>query len=403
MKFFYSLFVCVCMMSCCKWSLSQSYDMYAKTITDDSIQNGAERTELYFPMLKNKNVAVVANHTAMIGKVHLVDSMMKAGIKVKKIFCPEHGFRGNADAGENIVSSTDSITGLPVISLYGKNFKPKTSDLKDIDIVVYDIQDVGVRFYTYVSTMTYVMEACAENNIEFLVLDRPNPNGYYVDGPVLQKEYASFVGLHPVPIVYGLTIAEYACMVNGEGWLKDGVKCNLKYITVDDYNHSYYYELPVPPSPNLPNMDAVYLYPSLCLFEGTVISVGRGTDFPFQVFGHPQLKKTNFTFVPVSKAGALNPLYKGDTCNGYKLNNFSGYYIRSLGQIYLFWLQETCRELKDTLVFFNSYFNSLAGNAVLKQQIISGMSEDDIRKSWQDDLTKYKVIRKKYLLYPDFD
>jgi uncharacterized protein YbbC (DUF1343 family) len=382
---------------------AQMTDVYSKTVTDDSVRNGAERTELYFPGLKGKNIAVVANHTAMIGKVHLVDSMIKAGIQVKKIFCPEHGFRGTADAGESIKNSVDSITGIPVISLFGKNYKPKSSDLKGIDIVVYDIQDVGVRFYTYISTMTYVMEACAENNIEFLVLDRPDPNGYYVDGPVLQKEYTSFVGLHPVPVVYGLTIAEYACLVNGEGWLENAVKCNLKYITVENYNHSYYYVLPLPPSPNLPDMEAVYLYPSLGLFEGTVISVGRGTDFPFQVLGHPLLKKTDFSFVPQSNFGAKDPPYKGDTCYGYNLDNFSKVYLKNLHQMYLFWLQETYSELKDTLTYFNSYFNYLSGNAVLKQQIISGMSEDDIRKSWQDDLSKYKIIRKKYLLYPDFE
>ncbi|MFH0866775.1 MAG: DUF1343 domain-containing protein, partial [Bacteroidota bacterium] len=360
----------------CVEASAQMTDVYSKTITDDSIRNGAERTELYFPELKGKNVAVVANHTSMIGKVHLVDSLLETGIQVKKIFSPEHGFRGTADAGENIKSFIDSISGLPVISLYGKNYKPKSSDLKGIDIVVYDIQDVGVRFYTYISTMTYVMEACAENNIEFLVLDRPNPNGYYIDGPVLQKEFLSFVGLHPVPIVYGLTIAEYACMVNDEGWLKNGVKCKLKYVTVDNYNHSYYYILPVPPSPNLPDMEAVCLYPSLGLFEGTVISVGRGTDFPFQVFGHPFLEKTNFSFVPKSNYGAKFPLYKGDTCYGYNLSNFSEIYLKNLHQIYLFWLQETYKELKDTLAFFNSYFNNLAGNSSLKQQIVSGVSED---------------------------
>lgn len=382
---------------------AQTVDVYSKIVNDDSVKNGAERTEIYFPLLKGKNVAVVANQTSMIGKVHLVDSLLKAGISVKKIFCPEHGFRGRVQAGEKINNSTDSITCLPIISLYGKHFKPKSTDLKGIDIVIYDIQDVGVRFYTYISTMTYVMEACAENNIEFLVLDRPDPNGFYVDGPVLQKEYTSFVGLHPVPVVYGMTIAEYACMVNGEGWLKNGLKSSLKYVTVTSYNHSYYYELPVPPSPNLPNMDAVYLYPSLGLFEGTVVSVGRGTDYPFQLFGHPYLEKTKFCFVPQSNYGAVNPLYKGDTCYGYKLDDFAAIYLKNLHQLYLFWLQETYNELKDTTTFFNSYFNNLAGISTLKQQIISGVSEDDIRQSWQNDLLKFKDIRKKYLLYPDFD
>lgn len=382
---------------------AQVVDTYSRIITDDSVSNGAERTDIYFPLLKGKNVAVVANHSSMIGKVHLVDSLVKAGISVKKIFCPEHGFRGKVQAGEKINNTIDSITGLPVISLYGKHLKPKSTDMKGIDIVVYDIQDVGVRFYTYISTMSYVMEACAENNVPFLVLDRPNPNGFYVDGPVLKKEYTSFVGLHPVPIVYGMTIAEYACMVNGEGWLKNEVKCDLKYVTVAGYNHSCQYILPIPPSPNLPNMDAVYLYPSLGLFEGTVVSVGRGTDYPFQLFGHPYLKKTNFSFVPESNSGSANPLYKGLTCYGYKLDDFADIYLKNLHQLYLFWLQETYSELKDTTDFFTSYFNYIAGNSTLQQQIISGMSEDDIRKSWQGDLEKFKTIRKKYLLYPDFN
>jgi uncharacterized protein YbbC (DUF1343 family) len=375
----------------------------AKIITADSIKVGAQRTELYFPLLKGKNVAVVVNNTALIGKTYLIDSLVNAGITVKKIFCPEHGFRGTADAGESIKNTIDTKTGLPVISLYGKKYKPKASDLKGIDIVIYDIQDVGVRFYTYISTMTYVMESCAENSIEFLILDRPNPNGYYVDGPVLEKEYSSFVGLHPVPIVYGMTVAEYASMVNEEGWLKNSVKCKLKCVPVNNYNHTYYYILPVPPSPNLPNMNSVYLYPSLGLFEGTVISVGRGTNFPFQVIGHPDLKNSNFSFTPESNQGSTNPLFLGVKCNGYNLNNFADFYIKNLRQIYLFWLTATYKDIPDKANFFNSYFDQLAGTAKLRQQIISGTSEDDIRKSWINDIDKFKKIRKKYLLYPDFE
>jgi uncharacterized protein YbbC (DUF1343 family) len=375
----------------------------SKIITADSIKVGAQRTELYFPMLKGKNIAVVVNQTAMIGKIPLLDSLVKAGIAVKKIFCPEHGFRGTSDAGETIENTTDTKTGLPVISLYGKNFKPKASDLKGIDIVVYDIQDVGVRFYTYISTMSYVMEACAENNVEFLILDRPNPNGYYIDGPVLEKEYSSFVGLHPVPIVYGMTIAEYASMVNDEGWLKNGVKCKLKYVTVNNYNHTYYYILPIAPSPNLPNINSIYLYPSLGLFEGTVVSVGRGTDLPFQVIGHPDIKNGNYSFTPESKPGATNPPFKGIKCNGFKLNDFADIYIKNLKQIYLYWLTAAYKELPDKTNFFNSYFDQLAGTAKLRQQIIAGTNEDDIRKSWKSDIDKFKKIRKKYLLYPDFE
>lgn len=375
----------------------------AKVITADNIKVGAQRTELYFPMLKGKNVAVVVNQTALIGKVPLVDSLVKAGIAVKKIFCPEHGFRGNADAGETIENYTDAKTGLPVISLYGKDFKPKSSDLKGIDIVVYDIQDVGVRFYTYISTMSYVMEACAENNVGFLVLDRPNPNGYYVDGPVLEKDYSSFVGMHPVPVVYGMTDAEYATMVNEEGWLKNGVKCKLKYITVNNYNHTYRYTLPVPPSPNLPNTSSIYLYPSLGLFEGTVVSVGRGTDFPFQVIGHPDIKNGSYSFTPESKPGATNPPFKGIKCNGYKLDEFADIYIKNIKEIYLYWLTAAYKELPDKANFFNSNFDKLAGTDKLRKQIIAGTNEEDIRKSWKGDIDKFKKIRKKYILYPDFE
>ena len=374
-----------------------------KTITADSIKVGAQRTEIYLPLLKGKNVAVVANYTSMIGKTRLVDSLISLGIAVKKIFSPEHGFRGKADAGELVNNSIDSKTGLPIISLYGNHLKPKSSELNGIDIVIYDIQDVGVRFYTYISTMTYVMEACAENNIEFLILDRPNPNGYYIDGPVLEKEFSSYVGLHPVPIVYGMTVAEYALMVNEEGWLKNGIKCKLKYIKVSNYNHSYFYNLPIPPSPNLPNMNAVYLYPSLGLFEGTVMSVGRGTDYAFQVIGHPDLKSNNFSFTPESRNGATNPPFKKVKCNGFNLDNFASIYLKNLRSIYLYWLIATYKELSDKTKYFNSYFDQLAGTAKLRQQIIAGVSEEEIHKSWKSDIGKFKIIRKKYLLYPDFE
>ena len=381
----------------------QTINVNYKTITADSIKVGAQRTELYLSMLKGKNVAVVANYTSMIGKTRLVDSLVSLGVAVKKIFSPEHGFRGKADAGEFVNNSVDTKTGLPIISLYGNHLKPKVAELKGIDIVVYDIQDVGVRFYTYISTMTYVMEACAENNIEFIVLDRPDPNGYYVDGPVLEKEYSSYVGLHPVPIVYGMTVAEYASMVNEEGWLKNGIKCKLKYVPVSNYNHSYFYILPLPPSPNLPNMNAVYLYPSLGLFEGTVMSVGRGTDYPFQVFGHPDLKSSNFSFTPESRIGATDPPFKGIKCNGFNLENFANIYLKNLRSIYLFWLIATYKELPDKSGFFSLYFDQLAGTAKLRQQIIGGISDEEIHKSWKSDIDKFKNIRKKYLLYPDFE
>lgn len=374
-----------------------------KSVTSEDVKTGAERTAQYFGLLKGKAVGVVANHTSMIGNTHLVDSLVSAGVNVKRIFCPEHGFRGTSDAGENIKNNIDSLTGIPLISLFGKHFKPKSSELKDLDIVIYDIQDVGVRFYTYISTMTYVMEACAENGVEFLVLDRPNPNGYYVDGPVLKKEFSSFVGLHPVPLVYGMTAAEYACMVNNQGWLKNGITCKLKYVTVENYNHTYYYELPIKPSPNLPNMNSVYLYPSLGLFEGTVISVGRGTEYPFQCFGHPDLSSGTFEFTPQSKAGAKYPPYLGKLCKGFLLDNFAEIYIKNLQQIYLFWLIASYNELPDKSTFFNAYFDKLAGSSNLRLQIIAGKDEETIRKSWQDDIVKFKKIREKYLLYPDFE
>jgi uncharacterized protein YbbC (DUF1343 family) len=380
-------------------------DVTHKVITAKDIKVGAEKTDKYFPFLKGKNVAIVANQTSMIGNVHLVDSLLRAGIKIKKIFCCEHGFRGEKEAGEHIKSYIDAKTKLPVISLYGKNLKPQKSYLKNVDVIIFDIQDVGVRFYTYISTLHYVMQACAENNISLLVLDRPNPNGYYIDGPVLEKKYSSFVGLDPIPLVYGMTIAEYACMLNGEAWLKKGIKCDLKYVTVDNYNHTYHYILPVNPSPNLKTMDAIYLYPSLGLLEGTKISVGRGTDYPFQIIGCPDLKNTDFSFTPKSiKGECSNPPYKGIKCNGYNLSNFADNYIKNIKRIYLFWLIGTYNEVSDKSNYFkSSFFDELAGTSKLRQQIINGMSEEDIRKSWIPDIEKFKKIRKKYLLYPDFE
>lgn len=381
-----------------------SFTPIGKDLYSKDIKCGAERTDIYFPWIRDKNIAIVANQTSMIGDMHLVDSLVKAGMKVKKIFCPEHGFRGNAEAGEHITSETDKITGLPVISLYGKNRKPKAEDLTDISVIIFDIQDVGARFYTYISTLHYVMEACAENGKTLIVMDRPNPNGFYVDGPVLEKEFKSFIGMDPIPIVHGMTIAEYACMLNGEGWLKNSVKCELKYVLVNNYNHTYYYHLPVKPSPNLPDMASVWLYPSLCLFEGTVISVGRGTDKPFQQIGHPLFPKEDITFTPVDIPGvATNPPFEGQECYGYYLGNFANSYIKYYSKIYLYWLIEAYNELKDKTTFFNSGFDRLVGTAKLRQQIIDGVSEEDIRKSWQPELNEFKKIRKKYLLYPDFE
>jgi uncharacterized protein YbbC (DUF1343 family) len=365
-----------------------------------SLRTGAERTELYLGKLRGKSVAVVANPTSMIGNVHLVDSLLALGISVKAVFAPEHGFRGNADAGEHISSSVDAKTGIPLISLYGNHKKPSAKDLEGIQLVIFDIQDVGARFYTYISTMHYVMEACAENTIELLVLDRPNPNGFYVDGPVLQKGFESFVGMHPVPIVHGMTIAEYALMINGEGWLANRAWCNLSYVPVAGYSHSDLYRLPVKPSPNLPDMASIYLYPSLCLFEGTVASVGRGTDKPFQVIGMPGNTKGDYVFTPSSRPGAKTPPHLGKECRGYDLSSNYGEVLNNR-QLDLQWLSRLYRESPAKDSFFNAFFSKLAGNAVLRQQISAEMSEKEIRESWKADLEKFKKIRQKYLLYLD--
>lgn len=376
-------------------------DNSIKTIND--VKVGADRTAEYLPLLKGKSVAVVANQSSNIKNTHLVDSLISLGVTIKKVFCPEHGFRGLVDAGEKVASEKDPKTGLNIISLYGKNKKPSEADLKDIDVLIFDIQDVGVRFYTYLSTLHYVMEACAENNKQLIVLDRPNPNGYFIDGPVLEEAYKSFLGLHPVPIVYGMTIGEYAEMINGEGWLKNSVKCNLKVITITGYSHRDLFELPVRPSPNLPNMASVYLYPSLGLFEGTVVSVGRGTDLPFQIIGHPTLQKTNYTFTPKARPGAMEPKYKGIECKGHNLTEFGREYMKDTKKIYLFWLIGTYAHTADKATFFDENFNYHAGNATLQKQIKDGISEEAIHKSWEPGIAKFKMIRKKYLLYKDFE
>ena len=358
---------------------------------------GAEQTHLYLPLLQNKKVGIVANHTSMINTIHLVDSLLKLKINIKKVFSPEHGFRGNADAGEKVKSNIDAKTKLPIISLYGKNKKPFPEQLKGLEVIVFDIQDVGARFYTYISTMHYVMEACAENNIQFIVLDRPNPNGNYVDGPILENEFKSFVGMHHVPIVHGMTVGEYAQMINNEGWLANGVKCNLEVIKMKNYNHNTEYELPIKPSPNLASMQAIYLYPSICLFEGTPISVGRGTEKPFQVIGHPQLKY-DFSFVPKPRTGAKEPLLKGETCYGLDLSA-----VKVKKELDLSYLIQFYNSYPDKEQFFQKFFNLLAGNSTLQEQIKQGKTEAEIKATWQKGLVEFKAKRKKYLLYEDFE
>lgn len=368
-----------------------------------TIITGAERLSVYVDKyLNNKNIAVVANQTSLVGEVHLIDTLLSSGVNIIKVFAPEHGFRGEAEAGAVIKSGVDIKTGLPVTSLYGKKKKPLPEDLLGIDIVVFDIQDVGARFYTYISTMTYVMEACAEAGIEFLVLDRPNPHGYYIDGPVLKDGYQSFVGLHKIPVVHGMTIAEYARMVNEEGWLKDGIKCRLSWVSCEGYTHSTRYQLPVRPSPNLPDMEAIYLYPSLCLFEGTQISVGRGTSKPFKIIGHPDYSSGNLKFIPESIPGVSEkPPHLGKECRGIDLSGYAAV-ISETGKLELRWLIEMYNRVKNDKPFFDAFFDKLAGSDELRKQISAGMAEEEIRQSWKNDLANFQKIRAKYLLYPDF-
>ena len=366
------------------------------------IRIGAERTELYYPLLKNKTIGIVANSASLIDGKNIIDSLLSMGLEIKKIFSPEHGLRISEEAGQTIKNTIDSVTGIQVVSLYGKKKKPDKTDLRQIDIVVFDLQDVGVRFFTYLSTLSYVMEACAENNTPLLLFDRPNPNGFYIDGPVLDSGFTSFIGMHPVPIVYGMTIGEYATMVNEEGWLRDGVLCDLTVISLENYSHSIEYQLPVKPSPNLTTMNAVYLYPSLCLFEGTVTSIGRGTRFPFEVFGHPGMKRFSFSFIPRKQIGmSLDPQYKDQTCRGVDLRDFYITHPKMRGRINLSWLIIAYKDLGSEAGFFTGYFDQLAGTSLLRKQIIQGLPENDIRKSWEPGLLKFKEIRKNYLLYPD--
>lgn len=364
---------------------------------------GAQQTDAYLKFLNFKKVGVVANHTSTIGKTHLVDSLLSLGIKIVKVFSPEHGFRGEADAGEKVASGIDAKTKLPLISLYGSNKKPTNEQLKGIEVMIFDIQDVGARFYTYISTMHYVMEACAENNIRLVILDRPNPNGHFIDGPVLEEKYKSFVGMHPVPIVHGMTIGEYAQMLNGEKWLKNGVQCKLTIIPIKNYTHETIYELPIHPSPNLKTMSAIYLYPSLCLFEGTPISVGRGTDKPFQIIGHPKMKSNKYSFVPKSRVGAKEPLLNEQQCFGHDLTDYGAIYMRGSRSINLFWLTNTYKEFPEKEGFFNEMFTLLAGTKNLENQIKTGKTEEEIKATWQEGLAAFKIIRKKYLLYKDFE
>ena len=360
---------------------------------------GACQIELYKSLIDGKSVAIVANQTSMVGKTHLVDTLIKIGINIKEIFSPEHGFRNLADAGETIENGRDPDTGIPLISLYGSHLKPSAADLSGVDVVMFDIQDVGTRFYTYISTLHYVVEACAENHTKCIVLDRPNPNGFYFDGNILDTAYRSFVGMDPVPVVHGMTIGEYAMMLNGEGWLKNGIKCDLVVIKCKNYTHKTLYELPVKPSPNLPNQTSVYLYPSICFFEGTMVSCGRGTSFPFQVFGSPDLPYRGFSFTPESVPGAKNPPFLGIKCNGTDLRNAIKEGLVPRQELNLDWLIQAYKDFPDKDKFFNSYFDVLAGGPILREQIQKGLTSEQIRETWKSGLAKFTTMREKYLLY----
>jgi uncharacterized protein YbbC (DUF1343 family) len=360
-----------------------------------AIRTGADNGRLYLPMLKDKKIGIVTNQSGLLSdNTHIVDFLVEKNISIQKIFAPEHGFRGTADAGEHVVDGKDPKTGLPIISLYGDNKKPKPAQLAGIDIMVFDLQDVGARFYTYISSLHYVMEACTENNIALIILDRPNPNGAVLDGPILEKEYSSFVGMHPIPVLHGMTIGEYGQMINGKKWLKNDIQCKLTVIPCVNYNRTMNYSLPVKPSPNLPNDQAVNLYASLCLFEGTNISVGRGTEKQFQIYGSPYLPKTGFSFTPKPNVGAQNPVYNGAECFGEDLSA-----IAKVNQLELKWLINAYKTSTDKSKFFTAFFTKLAGTKKLQSQIENGVSEVEIRKSWEKGLIEFEEMRRQYLIY----
>lgn len=417
-KYTYSLLLCLIfftILQSCSFQNKNSEEksveissVYAKNLQEEKLNPktkkelkvGAERLNLYQNKIKDKKLGLIVNPSSRLGNAHLVDTLFNLGFEIKSIFAPEHGFRGKAEAGEKIDNSIDTKTKIPIVSLYGKNKKPSVENLQEIEIILFDIQDVGARFYTYISTLHYVMEACAENKIKVIVLDRPNPNGHYVDGPILEPEYKSFVGMHPVPVVHGMTVGEYAQMINGEFWLKDSVKCDLEIIPIENYTHQTFYELPVKPSPNLPNIRSIYLYPSLCFFEGTKVSIGRGTKTPFQIVGNPSFPKKDFSFTPISIPGAsLHPKFKNEKCFGYDLTKIDLELLRNQKGLQLNYLIEFYNTSEDKTNFFIPFFDKLAGNQKLRNQIIVGKSEKEIKESWQKDLEKFNLIRKKYLIY----
>ncbi len=404
MKFFFSLIVVL------GFCIPNKFSATTAVLTKKSqIKTGAEQTEKYLPYLKGKRVAVLANLTTVIGKTNLVDSLNKLGVNIVKVFGPEHGFRGNASAGTTVADETDAVTGIHIVSLYGKKNRPTKEDLADVDIMIYDLQDVGCRFYTNINALSRLMESCYENGKELLILDRPNPNGYLIDGPILDLKFKSGIGMFPLPISHGLTVGEFALMTNGEGWLTNKVKCNLKIIKVANYNHNMPYVLPVSPSPNLNTPQSILLYPSTCLFEGTYLNHGRGTYFPFTVIGSPELKgKFDFSYTPTGIEGmAETPLFMNQVCFGLDLRNYDVDLLRKKKQINLQWMMELYKASPYKEKFFDSKLSKemgvierLAGSALFRQQIIDGKSEKEIRESWEPGLSEYKMMRKKYLLYP---
>lgn len=406
--FFLPVFLLLAFLVGCKEGKNQKIAENSPKSTTDSLSVSVLDEDIiiskpvdYLSLIEQKNVGLVANHTSVVkneknGFTHLADTLVSLNIALKKVFAPEHGFRGKADAGEKIEDGLDAQTGLPVVSLYGANRKPSKEQLSGLDVVIFDIQDVGVRFYTYISTMHYVMEACAEAGIPVIVIDRPNPTAHYIDGPIREDEHKSFVGMHPVPIVYGMTIGEYAKMINGEKWLENGIQCDLTVMPLRNYTHSTPYSLPIKPSPNLPNDQSINLYPSLCFFEGTKVSAGRGTEMQFQIFGAPFLPKEQFpfSFTPQSNEGAKNPKFKGELCHGKDLRE-----ANRLDYINLEWLIETYNAAPDKADFFNNFIDRLAGTSDLKNQIIAGKSAEEIRKTWQPGIAEFRKTRAKYLLY----
>ncbi len=407
-KFLPLLIVVITGLICCNNTAKSNQEQEAKSqeiAADTTVYPGIYQTELYLKLLDGKKIGIVSNQTGEINGIHLVDTLMSLGQNVVKVFCPEHGFRGTEDAGAKVDNSTDVKTGLPIISLYGKNKKPYAEQLADIEVVVFDLQDVGVRFYTYISTLHYVMEACAENNIPVIILDRPNPNAYYIDGPVLDTaNYRSFIGMHPVPVVYGMTIGEYGKMINGEKWLSNGIKCDLTVIPCKNYSHDSKYLLPVKPSPNLPNDRSIELYPSLCFFESTILSVGRGTDKQFQILGHPlynSVPEASFSFTPMPNKGASNPVLNGELCYGFDLSKDNSVFQWTDNQLNIGVIIEMYKLFPDKESFFkkSNSIELLSGNADFRKQIQNGTSEEEIRITWQQGLENFKETRLKYLIY----